>query len=132
MIRSIREYSNSKLKKDEQFYENQNLKSKTIYTDGKKELQISYNEAGQEIARMVYNNWNPVEGTEIIGNGSKTYKDGKLVKELNYYQDTNLIFSRKTSRPRNLLQQKWGGIGAFNFKRRQRVSKTHRWLSLFY
>ncbi|QFZ53681.1 hypothetical protein FEZ18_02110 [Oceanihabitans sp. IOP_32] len=97
LIRSIREYSNSKLKKDEQFYENQNLKSKTIYTDGKKELQISYNEAGQEIARMVYNNWNPVEGTEIIGNGSKTYKDGKLVKELNYYQDTNLIFSRKTS-----------------------------------
>jgi antitoxin component YwqK of YwqJK toxin-antitoxin module len=96
LIRSIREYVAGKLAKDEQFYENQQLMSSTSYTAGAKDLQISYNEDGEEIARMVYENWAPMNGTEIIGDRKTTYKDGKLVKEINDYYNTELVFSEKT------------------------------------
>lgn len=96
LISSIREYAGGKLVKEQTFYENKNKKSSADYTDGAKELQISYNEKGEEIARMVYDNWNPVNGIEIIGNRRATYKDGKLVEEVNTYYNTQLVFSKKT------------------------------------
>ncbi|MFD0796641.1 toxin-antitoxin system YwqK family antitoxin [Maribacter chungangensis] len=96
LIKSIREYSGGKLVKDEQFYENQNLMSSTSYSAGAKELQISYNEKGEEIARMVYENWMPMNGTEIIGDRKTTYKDGKLIVEINDYYNTQVMFSKKT------------------------------------
>ncbi|CAN0593788.1 unnamed protein product, partial [Ectocarpus sp. 12 AP-2014] len=116
LIRSIREYVAGKLTKDEQFYENQQLMSSTSYTAGAKDLQISYNEEGEEIARMVYANWAPMNGTEIIGDRKTTYKDGKLVKEINDYFNTELVFSEKTLTTETCYDKDGSVLGVLNLQ----------------
>jgi antitoxin component YwqK of YwqJK toxin-antitoxin module len=96
LVRSARTYIGGKLVKEEQFYENQKPMSSTSYNNGQKELQISYNTDGEEIARMVYENWAPITGTEIIGDRITTYREGKLIAEINNYYNTEVMFSKKT------------------------------------
>ncbi len=116
LVKSIREYSAGKMTKEEKFYENQKLMSSTGYTDGAKDLQISYDEEGKEIARMVYNNWTPINGTEIIGDRKITYKDGKLVVEVNDYFNTDIVFSEKTSTKETYYAKDGTVLGVLNLK----------------
>ncbi len=116
LIKSIRTYSEGKLVTEQQFYENQQLKSRIEYTDGAKELQISYGEDGKEIARMVYKNWTPLNGTEIIGDRKATYKDGKLVVELNNYYNTDIVFSEKTTDKETYYDKNGTILGILNLE----------------
>lgn len=116
LIKSIREYSNGKLQYEKLFYENQKIKSETNYKDGGKELQVSYDENGKEIARMTYTNWNPLNGTEIIGNRSITYKDSKLIEEVNRYYDTQIIFNRKTPNTETYYDKNGEVLGILNLE----------------
>ena len=116
LIKHIREYSEGKLVKDQEFHENQKLKSSTSYTNGAKELQISYGKDGKEIARMVYENWNPMNGTEIFGDRKATYKDGKLVEEINYYFGTDIIFSKKTLSTETYYAKNGAVLGTLKLK----------------
>ncbi|WP_282041127.1 hypothetical protein [Winogradskyella flava] len=94
-ITSKRIYKNEQLLEDAVFYKNGSIKSITKYKGRDKDLQISYNEYGEEIARMKYEGYYPFEGTEILRDRETIYKNGELVSEINYYPDTKIIFSKK-------------------------------------
>lgn len=96
VVTKIKIYQAGKLQKEQLLYSNGAVKSVATYKDNKKELQISYNEQGDEIARMVYEGYYPFSGTEINGNKTVTYANGELVTEINYYPKTKLIFNKKT------------------------------------
>ncbi len=93
---SVKTYKDGKLQKDEQRYNDGTVRALTIYKDAVRELQISYNKKGEEIARMVYDNYYPLTGTEISLNKEVTYLDGELVKEIHFYNGTDIVFSEKT------------------------------------
>ncbi|TPN88877.1 toxin-antitoxin system YwqK family antitoxin [Aquimarina algicola] len=91
-------YSTSDYDKDgkiiaaEYYHENQQLKSKIEYKNGQKSLEISYNKKGDEIARITYDGYRPYEGTLINKDRKEVFKEGKLVKEVNYYPETTIPF----------------------------------------
>ncbi len=94
-ILSSRTYNNGLLEKEELYYDGGKIKSLTTYTNNTKELQVSYDEAGNELSRMIYKNYYPYTGVEIKGNKTSTYKEGELIEELKYYTDANVLFSKK-------------------------------------
>ncbi|MFS4467015.1 toxin-antitoxin system YwqK family antitoxin [Maribacter sp. 2210JD10-5] len=91
-----RVFENGIIQEEEQRYENQKLKRKTFYENGGKELMISYDENSNEIGRITYNNYAPVDGIEIFDNRTITYKEGKVIEEIDFYRDTDKKFSVKT------------------------------------
>lgn len=96
-VQSMRIYEDEKLLKQEVFYRDGTTKTLTTYKDGfNKDVQISYDENGTEIARATYKGYYPFNGTEISANKIVTFKDGDLVEEINYYPKTEIIFSVKT------------------------------------
>ncbi|WP_299099108.1 hypothetical protein [uncultured Winogradskyella sp.] len=111
VILSERTYKESKLQKDAFYYENGSLKSFNTYNNGTKELQVSYNEEGEEIARITYKDYYPYSGTEIVGDKRSTYKEGELVKEINLYPKTDLIFNEKTQEKETYFDKKGKVIG---------------------
>ncbi|WP_299106600.1 toxin-antitoxin system YwqK family antitoxin [uncultured Winogradskyella sp.] len=115
-ITSIRTYKDGKLQKEELYYENGKVKSINTYIDNKKEIQISYNESGKEIARMTYNDYYPLTGTEIVGDRKATYKEGELIKEVNYYPKTKLVFSEKTKEEETYFDKEGNILGSLELE----------------
>lgn len=97
IIQSLRVYEDEKLLKQEEFYRDGKTKTIITYKKGfNKDLQISYDEKGTEIARATYEGYYPLNGTEISKDKRATFKDGELVEEINYYPKTEIVFCRKT------------------------------------
>lgn len=115
LIQSWRIYENGKLKYEELRYENQNVKSKTEYEDGKKTLQITFDEKGDEIARVTYENYIPQSGTEIIGDRETKYENGKAVSEIHYYPQTKKILSKKTSETETFYDKNGEELGVLKY-----------------
>ncbi|WP_299119686.1 hypothetical protein [uncultured Winogradskyella sp.] len=120
---SLRTYNDSKLVKEELRYTDGKVKSVTTYKDNVKELQISYNEKGEEIARMVYQNYYPLTGTEITGNKKATYKDGELIKETNYYSNTKIVFSEVTKEKETYFDKKGNVLGTLEIDYQNKYAK---------
>ncbi|MFS4416643.1 toxin-antitoxin system YwqK family antitoxin [Maribacter sp. 2307ULW6-5] len=109
LVSGKRVYANGKLQREETFYENQQTKSITTYRDGARLLQVSYDEDGQEVARMEYDNWRPMNGTEIQGDRQVTYKDGILLEEIIHYPFSPLVFKKKSGAT-EVFYTKDGGV----------------------
>ncbi len=97
LIQTSRSYENGTMTRETLHHDNGKLKSETTYKNGSRELQISYDEAGKEIARMVYKDYRPFEGTETRRDGKATYRQGELVEEIQYYPKSTLPQVRKTT-----------------------------------
>lgn len=96
-IKSSRTYANGNISEDETYYDECGvLKTVNKYKDGKKYLQISYLENGDELSRMEYDNYRPMNGTQIVRDTKSTYKDGKLIVETNYFPNSKVVKSTKT------------------------------------
>lgn len=110
-VLSSRTYNNGQLEKEELHYNDGKIKSLTTYTDNIKELQVSYDEAGNELSRMVYKNYYPYSGVEISGNKKATYNEGELIEELKYYPETNSVFSKKNKEEEVYYNREGGVLG---------------------
>ena len=89
-------YVNGKLTLQETKYANGTTKSKTVFNEGVRQNQISFDENGKVLARMEYKNYLPFNGTEITENKIALYDDGALVEETTFYPKTALPFVKKT------------------------------------
>ena len=89
-------YEEGAISQEDSFYKNGQLKSRTTYANGTRELQVSYDETGKELYQMEYKNYYPFDGTEILKDKKTVYKSGELVSETTYYPKTTLIKSEKT------------------------------------
>lgn len=96
LIVSTKTYKENKLQREEFYHANGQLQTLITYSDGKKENRISYSNNGEEIARMVYKDYYPFTGTELIGDKKTIYNEGELIQEINFYRNTDLVFSEKT------------------------------------
>lgn len=123
VVSAVKTYENGKILKDELKYDNGQVKSITTYNDNKKELQISYDENGTEIARMTYENYYPLNGTEIIGDRKSTYANGELVKEINYYPKTDSVFSEKTTEKETYFNKEGEVIGELEIDYQNKYAK---------
>ncbi|MBC6997694.1 hypothetical protein [Cytophaga sp. FL35] len=90
-------YTDGKINEESNFYSNGKLKSLTSYSEGYKNLQISYDESGKEMARMEYKNYAPFNGTEFYNGGKRTFKEGVLMKEIVYHPKTEKTQIEKTN-----------------------------------
>ncbi|GMN10970.1 hypothetical protein MTsPCn9_27180 [Croceitalea sp. MTPC9] len=97
MVQMKSYYKAGLLEKAESLYENQNLKQFTSYQKGVKQYVVSYNEQGEQIARMDYDGYRPFNGKEVQKDREIIYKEGKLVEEIKYYPKNKNIASKKTS-----------------------------------
>ncbi|WP_400076862.1 toxin-antitoxin system YwqK family antitoxin [Winogradskyella sp. R77965] len=122
-ITSMRTYENGELTKEEIHYNKGALKTITTYKENAKQLQISYNEKGEKIARMTYQNYYPFNGTEITGNKEATYTDGELVKEINYYPKTKIIFNEKTQEKEIYYDKKGEVLGVLDINYQNKYAK---------
>ncbi|TMM58157.1 hypothetical protein FEE95_01645 [Maribacter algarum] len=96
VLQTARSYADGVITKDKLYHENSQLSAVTDYVNGSKVLQVSYNENGKEIARMVYENYRPFDGTEIAKGRTSTYMDGELVEETLFYLNSELPKVKKT------------------------------------
>ncbi|WP_299253490.1 hypothetical protein [uncultured Aquimarina sp.] len=77
----------------EHFHENQQIKSKVFYENKSKKEAISFDEKGNQIAKIIFKNYAPFQGTLLENSRSKVYEQGKLIKEINFYPDITMPFS---------------------------------------
>lgn len=96
IIVTSRTYEDGKVIEEKSFYPSGKVNTKTAYADGRKELQVSYDEVGNEINKMVYKDYTPFDGTEILKDKKTTYKEGELVEEIKFYPNTDIVQSKKT------------------------------------
>ena len=122
-IQTVRRYKDGLLLEEEVRYKNQTVKSKTTYKKGGKELMLSFDREGNEIARMRYDNYNPVEGKEIFKDRTATYSDGKLVKAVNFYYETEKKFSVKTPFSETYFDKNGEILGILQLDTTQNYSK---------
>ncbi len=94
-IATVYEYEGGKKVDEEYRYENQQVERKVLYEAGEKKEQRSYNETGEEIARITYKNYLPHTGAELFDDRKVTYKEGTLVEEIAYYPKSKIRFSVK-------------------------------------
>ncbi|NRD20856.1 hypothetical protein HNV08_12435 [Winogradskyella eckloniae] len=123
VIVSKKVYKDTKLQSEEFYYENGQLKTISTYNDGKKEQQVSYSENGEEIARMSYKDYYPITGTEIIGDKKSIYKDGELIKEINVYHNTDIVFSEKTQDKETYFDKEGRVLGILNIEYQNKFGK---------
>lgn len=123
VITSVRTFKSGKLQKSEVRYNDGTVKSLTNYLDGVKELQISYDESGEEIARMTYDNYYPLTGTELSKNKQTTYLEGALIKEINFYPETKLVFSEKTQEKETYYDKKGKVLGSLELEYQNKYGK---------
>ncbi|MBF8148471.1 hypothetical protein ITJ86_01095 [Winogradskyella sp. F6397] len=122
-ILSSKTYNYGLLEKEELYYDSGKIKSLTTYTDNIKELQVSYDETGNELSRMVYKNYYPYTGVEISGNKRSTYKEGELIEELKYYSDTNVLFSKKNKEEEVYYSKDGDVLGILKVQYKNRYAK---------
>jgi uncharacterized protein len=84
---------------DKEFYENGNLKSASTYIrDALSGTRTTYDSTGRAIYTMQYQDGTPYNGTFIDwDNAIKTYKDGTLTDETQFYANGKVKFTRKAS-----------------------------------
>ncbi|WP_179351527.1 toxin-antitoxin system YwqK family antitoxin [Winogradskyella vidalii] len=124
VINSINTYKEGKLQRTELRYQDGTTKSITNYINGVRELQISYDEDGEEIARMTYENYYPLTGTEISGNKQTTYLEGELVKEIDFYKESKLVFSEKTQDKEIYYDKKGNVLGTLELEYANKYAKA--------
>lgn len=90
--KSIVTYEDGKIVKSEQKYKNQRIKALFVYKDGYKDLDIFYDEKGNERARLTYKNYKPYEGIQFGLDFEETYKGGTLVERVKHYPNTKTKF----------------------------------------
>jgi|GEM_PF-1237055 len=125
LIQSIRTYREGRLEYEEFRYKNQTPKSKAEYEAGKKIVQISFDETGKEIAQITYENYLPLNGTEIIGDRQTTYEDGKMVSEITYYPTTQIKLSEKTPETETFYDKQGKLLGVLNFDTTDNYAKPY-------
>lgn len=123
IITNIRVYKASVLQKEEILYPNGKVKVLATYKDNGKELQISYDENGKEIARMTYDGYYPLTGTEMINDRVSTYLEGELIKEINYYPKTKQVFSERTPDLETFYNKEGDTIGTLEVLYENKYSK---------
>jgi len=114
-IQNIRDYKDGKVAYEELRYKNNIPKSKTFFKDAGKEKQISYNETGEEIGSIEYDNYRAMNGIEVIGDRMSTYKDGVLVAETNYYPTTKKVLSEKTNETETYYDKQGKVLGILKY-----------------
>ncbi|MUU77911.1 toxin-antitoxin system YwqK family antitoxin [Winogradskyella endarachnes] len=124
VVISTKTFEDAKLIKYQLFYDNGILKSETTYNNNTKELQVSYNNKGEEIARIRYKNDYPYTGTEIIGDKTSTYKEGKLIKEVSYYPKTKMVFCEKTQEAETYFNKEGLIIGTLEIDYKNNYAKA--------
>ncbi|AXT55377.1 hypothetical protein D1815_06255 [Aquimarina sp. AD1] len=77
----------------ERFHKNQKIKAKIYFENKNKKEEINYDEQGKQSSRLTYKGYKPYQGTLIEKGRSVIYDQGVLVKETNYYPETNVPFS---------------------------------------
>ncbi|WP_378174838.1 hypothetical protein [Aquimarina sp. SS2-1] len=98
------------------FYKNQQLESKVIYENSLEKEIFYYNQNGKEIAKVVYKDQSPYQGTLIEDNTSTTYNQGNVVNKNTYYPDTKLVF-RSFENEKAIYYDKNGNIiGEISYK----------------
>ncbi|GMN07624.1 hypothetical protein MTsPCn5_30130 [Croceitalea sp. MTPC5] len=96
VTQSARSYVDGIISEDRFYHENGQLKSMTTYDKGTRQLQVSYDESGEEMARMVYKDYRPYDGTEILYDRKATYEGGELIEEVTFYPKSEKPRSKKT------------------------------------
>ncbi|WP_350287128.1 hypothetical protein [uncultured Croceitalea sp.] len=96
LIRNSRTYKDGVLTAEKIYHDNGALKSETSYKNGTRTFQVSYTAEGEELARMVYKDYRPYDGTEIQYDRKGTYKAGELIEEVIYYPKSEIPKSKKT------------------------------------
>ncbi|MEM7485350.1 MAG: hypothetical protein AAF348_09090 [Bacteroidota bacterium] len=93
---SISNYKNERLSWVRNF-KNGKLFSYTTYSDKNYREKIRYYDTnGAVMDSLVFRDYQPYEGTELLLNGAiKRYKNGKLVQETVYYPESNIIFKKR-------------------------------------
>ncbi len=72
------------------------LSSYTLYGDkNKKEKILYYNASGKVSDLLVYKDYAPWNGVEYTQDFVRRYSDGKIIKDQQYYQDTQKIFKNR-------------------------------------
>ena len=90
-------YTDGKISEDADYYLNGQVKAINKFKDGQKILQVSYTEDGSELAKMEYENYKPMNGTEINSLGQRTYENGELIKEIIFFYKTDIVQIEKTN-----------------------------------
>ncbi|MFS4493592.1 toxin-antitoxin system YwqK family antitoxin [Maribacter sp. 2308TA10-17] len=96
VIQKVTTYENGEIVREELRHENGQISSETTYKNSSRELQVSYDEIGNEIARMLYKGYRPFQGKEINAGGTATYDQGKLIESVTYYHNTKLVKVKKS------------------------------------
>ncbi len=118
-----RAYSKRDLVEEKTFYPSGQVKTKTQYANKQKELQVSYDESGQETNRMQYKGYNPYNGTEILKDRKATYKDGELVEEIRYYPGTEIVQSKKTQTKEVFYDKEGKVLGELEMEYKNKYAK---------
>ncbi|MEM8848269.1 MAG: hypothetical protein AAGD17_14310, partial [Bacteroidota bacterium] len=80
----------------EKKFEDGLLSSYTVYgNQNKKEKILYYDASGKVNDSLVYKNYAPWNGIEYANDYVRRYSEGKLVKEKQYYQDTQKVFKNR-------------------------------------
>jgi len=96
VLQSSKTYESGFITKDVLYHDNAQTKAITTFEKGVRVLQVSFDEKGKEIARMVYANYRPLDGTEIQKGRIATYKSGELIEETNFFYNTEIPRVKKT------------------------------------
>ncbi|MGD1945434.1 MAG: hypothetical protein ACFB0A_03975, partial [Croceivirga sp.] len=113
---SKKSYDAGKIIEDIIYYDNQKIKTKTIFKPaGQKHLQIGFDNTGNEISRMEYKNYLPFNGIELLTDRATEYKEGKLVEERVYYARTKDVFSIKTIEEERYYDKEGKLLGTLKF-----------------
>ncbi|MBW1296895.1 toxin-antitoxin system YwqK family antitoxin [Aquimarina litoralis] len=85
--------ANGKIIFKQYFYENQKPKSKIYHENNIKKEIINYDESGKETSRLQYKGYQPYEGIFKQKNRELVYKEGVIIKETEFYPQSNNKFS---------------------------------------
>ena len=115
-IQVKRVYKGGELQFESYYYKDGTLKRELFYEGGDKVLQKSYDESAKEIAQITFDKWLPQNGSEITENRKVTYKDGKLIEELEFYPDSQDTFMKKLGDESTYYKRDGSILGTLNFK----------------
>ncbi|WP_422857905.1 toxin-antitoxin system YwqK family antitoxin [Flagellimonas sp. S174] len=96
----------------EKKYDKGELQSYTTYgPENRKEKILYYNAQGKVNDSLVYQKYSPWNGTEYALDFVRKYKEGKIVYETQYYQDTKNIFKSRDGATEVYYDMKGNEIG---------------------
>ncbi len=123
LILSVEQYDKEgKLIVTEAYHKNQQLKTKTLYENNQKVSEVSYDEKGNKIAELTYKNYIPWNGTKITSDRLEEFEDGKLIKEVIYYRDTQQAFKVFENKTATFYDQKGNKLSEITSKQQDYFS----------